>query len=131
MPQHRRRKCCHCGQLYEPDPRNRHHQRYCCQPACRKASKAASQHRWRASPKGRDYFLGPANVLRVQAWRKTHPGYWRRPGKGSAKTSGALQDDCPPQDSSQALLPPVDKPNTVQISMTTAWSKGFLGCGGR
>ena len=63
----RRRKCRHCGQLHEPDPRNRYHQRYCGQSACCQASKAASQRRWRASPKGRDYFEGPANRQRVKA----------------------------------------------------------------
>jgi len=92
MPRPRRRKCRHCGQLYEPDPRNCHHQKYCSQPDCRKASKAASQKRWRASDKGRDYFRGPANALRVKAWRKAHPGYWQRP----RKTSGALQLDLSP-----------------------------------
>ena len=85
MTRCRRRKCRHCGQLYEPDPRNRYHQRYCSQPACRQASKAASQRRWRASPKGRDYFRGSANVLRVQAWRKAHPGYWRKRRKRAAR----------------------------------------------
>ena len=93
MPRRRERKCRHCGHLYEPDPRNRYHQRYCSQPACRQASKTASQHRWRASPKGKDYFCGRANVLRVQRWREAHPGYWR----SRRKKSGALQDHCPPQ----------------------------------
>ena len=60
-----------------------------------------SQRRWRASPKGRDYFRGPANRLRVQAWRKTHPGYWRR----RRQKSGALQDHCLPQ----VLVPAGDK----------------------
>ena len=88
MKPRRRRKCPSCGQLYEPDPRNLRHQRYCRQPACRQASKVASQRRWRQSPKGRDYFKGTANVIRVQAWRRAHPGYWR----GRPKPSRALQD---------------------------------------
>ena len=46
----RRRKCRHCKQLYEPDPRNCYHQRYCAQPACRQASKATSQQRWTTEP---------------------------------------------------------------------------------
>jgi len=45
-----RRKCLCCGSLFRPDPRNRRHQRYCSQPACRKASKAASQRRWLSKP---------------------------------------------------------------------------------
>ena len=116
MPRCRQRKCGHCGQLYEPDPRNRYHQRYCSEPACRQASKTASQRRWRASPKGRDYFGGSANVLRVQAWRKAHPGYWRRRRKPLGPPSGkssALQDHCLPQ----ALVPPKDKPGLTQRAL--------------
>jgi hypothetical protein len=30
----------------------------------------------------RDHFRGSANVIRVQQWRSTHPGYWRlKPAK--------------------------------------------------
>jgi hypothetical protein len=101
MTRTRRRKCCCCGQLYDPDSRNRYHQRYCGQPACRQASKATSQRRWRASEKGRGYFRGPANRLRVRAWRQAHPGYWRR----RHQKSGALQDHCLPQ----VLVPAEDK----------------------
>ena len=58
MKRGRRRKCLCCGGLFRPDPRNRRHQRYCSQPACRKASKAASQRRWLGKPDNRDYFRG-------------------------------------------------------------------------
>jgi hypothetical protein len=34
MAQGRRRKCKCCRKLFRPDPRNRHHQRYCSQPQC-------------------------------------------------------------------------------------------------
>ena len=96
MVRGRRRKCRHCGKLYSPDPRNRWHQRYCSEPACQAASKAASQGRWSRSRRGRGYFRGRANVLRVQAWRKAHPGYWRRVRKRAGKAV-ALQDDCRPE----------------------------------
>jgi hypothetical protein len=43
MKKNRRRKCRHCRELFRPDPRNHRHQRYCSKPACRRASKAASQ----------------------------------------------------------------------------------------
>jgi hypothetical protein len=80
-----RRRCKCCLKLFRPDPRNRRHQRYCSSPACRAASKAASQARWRAKPENRGYFQGPVHVARVKAWRSRHPGYWRRPrGAGSA-----------------------------------------------
>jgi hypothetical protein len=83
-----RRKCKCCRTLFRPDPRNRHHQRYCSATACRAASKAASQARWRAAPKNQGYFRGPVNVARVQVWRSRHPGYWRR----ARRVGTALQD---------------------------------------
>jgi len=73
-----RRKCRCCLKLFRPDPRNRRHQRYCSAPACKAASKAASQARWLAAPENRGYFHGAVNVARVQAWRSRHPGYWRK-----------------------------------------------------
>src|SRR5579862_983348 len=83
-----RRKCKCCLKLFRPDPRNRHHQHYCSAPACRAASKAASQARWLAKPENQDYFRGPENVARVQAWRSRHPGYWRN----ERPADPALQD---------------------------------------
>jgi hypothetical protein len=83
-----RRKCKCCHKLFRPDPRNRHHQRYCAAPRCRAASKAASQARWLAAPENRDYFRGPVNVARVRAWRSRNPGYWRK----RRRTRVALQD---------------------------------------
>ena len=83
-----RRKCKCCLALFRPDPRNRHHQRYCSAAACRAASKAASQARWLAAPENQGYFRGPLNVARVQAWRSRHPGYWRR----ARRVGTALQD---------------------------------------
>ena len=77
-----------CGELFLPDHRNAKRQRYCIKPACKKAAKAASQHRWLMKPENRDYFKGPEHVQRVQLWRKKHPRYWRK-----AKTKpDALQD---------------------------------------
>jgi len=71
--------------LYRPDPRNLRLQRYCAQPACRRASKAVSQRRWLAKAANRDYFRGAEHVERVRAWRADHPGYWRH-------ASGTLQE---------------------------------------
>ena len=90
MKQHRRRKCRHCLDLFDPEPRNLRHQRYCSKPACRKASKADSQRRWLGKAQNRDYFRGAANVARVQAWRTAHPGYWKRP---RVQNEMALQED--------------------------------------
>ena len=73
-----RRKCKCCLKLFRPDPRNRRHQRYCSTPACRRASKGASQARWLAQPENHDYFRGPVHLARSRAWRARHPGYWRK-----------------------------------------------------
>ena len=78
MAQGDRRKCRCCRKLFHPDPRNRRHQRYCSAPACRAASKAASQARWLAAPENQDYFRGPMNLARVREWRSRHRGYWRK-----------------------------------------------------
>jgi hypothetical protein len=83
-----RRKCKCCHKLFRPDPRNRHHQRYCSAPSCRAASKAASLARWLAAPENQDYFRGPVNVARVKEWRSRHPGYWRN----GRRAGVALQD---------------------------------------
>ena len=90
MTHGRRRKCLCCEELFRPDPRNLRHQRYCSRPACRSASHKASQHRWLTRPDNRNYFRGPEHVARVQAWRQTRPGYWRRT---EGNSPAALQDD--------------------------------------
>ena len=87
----RNRKCKHCHELFAPDYRNAGRQEYCSKDQCKKASKAASQKRWLAKPENRDYFKGDENVVRVQAWRKAHPGYWKR---NLPKAEEPLQDAC-------------------------------------
>ena len=103
MKQQRRRKCRGCGELYHPDYRNHRHQKYCADPDCRLASKRARQAKWRASPKGHDYFHGPVHVLRVKQWREAHPQHRsaKRP-----KRRRALQDVCSTQPTSvQEVVP--------------------------
>ena len=85
-----KRKCKHCQTFFTPDPRCARRQRHCSKPACRQASKAASQRRWLQKPGNRDYFTGPTHVERVRQWRKAHPAYWRRQG---SRAPHALQDD--------------------------------------
>lgn len=85
MARGQRRKCKCCRKLFRPDPRNLSHQRYCSEPPCRAASKAASQARWLAQPENHDYFRGPVHLARNRAWRARHPGYWRKsPRRGTA-----------------------------------------------
>jgi hypothetical protein len=73
-----RRKCRCCRIFFRPDYRNAPVQQYCPAPACRQASKLASQRRWRRTASGRDYFRGEQEVRRVQEWRQQHPGYWKK-----------------------------------------------------
>ena len=68
-----KRKCKHCQTVFAPDPRSARRQRYCSKPACRRASKTASQHRWLQPPHNRAYFRGPPHVERVRQWRKDNP----------------------------------------------------------
>src|SRR5512143_1405696 len=100
MARPERHNCLFCGEMFQADRRNARHQKYCSQPACRKASKAASQRAWLAKADNQDYFRGTENVARVQLWRVAHPGYWRR-AKGERRdrleAPNALQDLCPAQ----------------------------------
>ncbi len=108
MKKRRRRKCLNRHQLLRPDPRNRHHQRYCSQSDCRHASKAASQRRWLDKPENRDYFRGPEQVARVERWRGEHPGYWRkRTLKGSALQDGSSTQPIDKLKESGTLVPSV------------------------
>ena len=92
MARRLRRKCRHCKRFFIPDPRNAKRQQYCREQPCRAASKAASQRRWLSKPENRDVFKGPIHVARVQAWRRAHPGYWRRSPVGGSLKGAPLQD---------------------------------------
>lgn len=114
-----RRKCRGCNRFFLPDHRTEDRQRYCSEPGCRKAGKAASQQRWLSKNGNGDYFRGPDQVARVRQWRQRHPGYWKhkkptsqciqpvdiqltKPAQSSCNAPpeprGALQDHCLAQD---------------------------------
>jgi hypothetical protein len=115
-----RRKCRCCKEFFVPDYRNGTRQKYCSAPACRQASKAASQRQWLRQPGSRDCFRSSARLEKIQAWRQAHPGYWRQqkpssqgtqvagnkplnPEQGSCNVPASdlrtLQDSCPIQPS--------------------------------
>ena len=112
----RRRRCLHCGELFEPDCRNRRHQRHCQKPCCRKASKAASQRRWLNKPASRAYFRGPENVGRVRRWRRAHPGYWR-PRQRSLESLNHIQTVA-----SQRVEPCQSSCNAESLALQDHWS---------
>jgi hypothetical protein len=96
-----RSKCRHCGKIFSPDYRNRHHQHYCPDPDCRRVSKTASQRRWLRQAQNRDYFQGPEQTRRVQQWRKSNPGYWKkqptvppRTQRAESQPRGEVQKSC-------------------------------------
>ena len=85
------RKCCHCGVWFKPQGCNAYHQRFCPKPECQAASKQASQQKWCRKNPG--YFHGDIQVKRVQAWRRLHPGYWKKEdAAGASGQRDALQD---------------------------------------
>lgn len=110
------RVCLGCKEPFEANRRNAHHQKYCSAPACRKASKEASQSRWLAKPENRNYYSGPQAVARVQNWQKANPEYRERQ---KAKRSPALQDNVLPQPPvfQDIVLqqPPVFKDESIQL----------------
>jgi len=91
----KKRKCLNCHNFFTPDYRNVKRQKYCSKPECLKASKAASQRKWLQKKENNNYFRDDKNVLRVQEWRKKHPGYWRRK---SPEDNNALQDSLAEKD---------------------------------
>ena len=109
-PKLKQRKCLCCNEFFAPDYRNGHHQVYCPQPACRAASKQASQRRWLRQPANRNYFRSPENIQRVQAWRREHPGY------SSRKTAGPeLSQVAPAQ--SLATGSPLVTPHSSPVAL--------------
>jgi hypothetical protein len=78
----RSRRCLHCGQPFQVNPRLGRRHRFCAQPACSKASRRASRKKWLKKNGGRRYFSGKENGDRVRSWRQRHPRYWQR---GSAR----------------------------------------------
>jgi hypothetical protein len=75
------RRCAHCGQRFDINPRIGRRQRYCAKPNCIRASRKASQKKWLRQLANRDHFKGHENVDRVRDWRKAHPAYWQKKGR--------------------------------------------------
>jgi hypothetical protein len=120
----KRRKCRGCSEFFFLDYRNEHHQHYCSKPACRQASKLASQRRWLRKPANRDYFRGPDNAQRVRDWRKAHPGYWKRETARSESAQVAQTQKLNPVQSSCNV--PRGLPGTLQ-DFCLAREPGFIG----
>jgi hypothetical protein len=116
-PSPNRRKCRCCNELFDPDPRTEDRQRYCSKPGCRQASKSASQQRWLSQNGNGDYFRGEEAVRRVQAWRKSHPGYWKR--KKAAPKAPQVVDNQASNPDQSSCNAPRGRPRTLQDDCLT------------
>ena len=120
----RKRKCRNCHKFFLPDHRNIGRQRYCSEPECRKASKAASQRKWLAKPENRNYFRGPLNVQRVQEWRKSGKQTPLQDPLGQETTcTQADKPDFAPQD--HALQDIMDSQHVVLIGLLAQLTGGL------
>lgn len=72
------RLCAHCGHPFAVDPRpgKRHH--FCSRLACARASRRATQKKWRNGAGKGNPADGWIDIERVREWRKRHPQYWKR-----------------------------------------------------
>jgi hypothetical protein len=117
-------KCRCCSEFFMPDCRNRDRQHYCSKPDCRHASKMASQQRWLRQPANRDYFQGSQQVERVRAWRRDHPGYWKR--KASVSEKGQVAAPQPLNPKQVSCNAPPSALRTLQ-DYCLAKDPGFIG----
>ncbi len=120
----KRRKCRCCSEFFLPDYRNQDRQCYCGKPACRHASKLASQRRWFRKPANRDYFRDPQNTKHVREWRLAHPGYWRKKNPGSGGTQAVPPQQVNPVQSSCNV--PLSPLGTLQ-DFCLPQNPGFIG----
>lgn len=111
--------CKHCGNSFIPNGYNKYRQQYCVSEICRKASKKASDKKYRDSKKNSEEFK-KKEVKRVQEWRAENPGYSRKNKKISKVL--ALLHDIVLREKSQDFITLRD---TV-ISLDTKF-KGFTG----
>ncbi len=79
-------KCKCCKRNFKLSKYNQHNQKYCSASECRKASKKASDQKYRNSKKGSEKFK-KKEVNRVQEWRRKNPSYSRKNKKISKVTS--------------------------------------------
>lgn len=119
-----RRKCRCCKKFFVPDPRTTDRQRYCSHPACRLASKTASQRRWLSQEGNGDYFRGAQAVARVQRWRQEHPGYWRSKNPSTEQAQPIDRQSSTPDQSSCNV--PSGLPGTLQDDWVSR-SPAFIG----
>ena len=85
---------------------------------------AASQRRWLSQNGNGDYFRGPDQVRRVQLWRQSHPGYWKKKTPSSQGTQAVDGQSTNPDQSSCNV--PRALPGTLQEDCLTQ-NPAFVG----
>lgn len=69
-------RCRYCGRFFRPDPRKRGRspQKTCGRKTCRRKHKRRSNQSWARRHPG----YGKGRKLKLRAWAKVYPDYWRR-----------------------------------------------------
>lgn len=67
----KKRHCCCCGKLFNPDPRQKGAQITCGKPGCQKQRRRNNSRKWRKNNGN----YGRKRYPFVKAWIKNHPGY--------------------------------------------------------
>ena len=70
-----KKRCAFCHRWYQPDPRTRKHQLACKKTACRKRRHAAADRSLRIRRPRRH---GDNWKLKIRAWARNYPYYWRQ-----------------------------------------------------
>lgn len=68
-----KKSCCHCGNLFIPDPRQKD-QRYCGEKACQRARKAS----WQREKMHSDPDYRANQKQSQESWLQANEGYWKR-----------------------------------------------------
>ena len=70
-PRSRRKRCLHCGDLFDPDPRSKRLQKYCSKLSCQKKRQRLNEKIWRVN--NPDCLVYQQGLSR--AWHRAHPDH--------------------------------------------------------
>ncbi len=88
-----KRKCPYCKKLFNPDPRNKHDQQYCCETdECKRESHRAASARYRQKHRNDKKKKGK-ECERVKKWQHEHPDYWKTKKNTKIFSTDALLRD--------------------------------------
>jgi len=70
----KRKRCCCCHELYEPEPRSHRRQKTCKKAPCRRMRRRAAVKKW----KRKHPHYARSEPAKQQKWREQNPGYWKQ-----------------------------------------------------